>query len=550
MRHREPPCPPASSCTAGIARATWPAWADTARKRLRAALLALLPLAAAAPATAETTLRAVMHSPLRLTDPHATTAYITAWHGYMIYDTLIAVDGDNALQPQMLEKWDVSEDGKTYTLTLREGLAWHDGQPVTAEDCVASIRRWAAIDAMGQKLLKFTERIEAVDARRLRFVMTQPTDLALRALAKPSTSAPFILPKRVAEQPPGKPITDMTGSGPFKLVEFKPGVKTVYVKNAAYVPRPEPASGLAGGKRVKVDRVEWLVMPDHLTTANALTSGEIDLVEQFPYDLLPMLEGDAGIKVEPATSSPAYSMYRFNFLHPPFNDRKIRQAAMYAIGQEDVMKALVGNPKYWRTCASLWGCGTPMQADAGQDMVVPSNIDKARALLKEAGYDNTPVLMLHATDVASLSPQPVVMAQALRQAGFNVTLAAMDWQSVASRRASRALPADGGWSILNTNMYTADLADPVRTPMAAADGDKAWYGWPDFPQVEALRDQYALSSDPAEQKRIAAELQRVAIDEGLYVPLGQSTPLRAYSSKLSGLPLAPAPVFWGVDKTP
>ena len=218
---------------------------------------------------------------------------------------------------------------------------------------------------------------------------------------------------------------------------------------------------------------------------------------------------------------------------------------MYAIGQEDVMKALVGNPKYWRTCASLWGCGTPMQADAGQDMVVPSNIDKARALLKEAGYDNTPVLMLHATDVASLSPQPVVMAQALRKAGFNVTLAAMDWQSVASRRASRALPADGGWSILNTNMYTADLADPVRTPMAAADGDKAWYGWPDFPQVEALRDQYALSSDPAEQKRIAAELQRVAIDEGLYVPLGQSTPLRAYSSKLSGLPLAPAPVFWG-----
>ena len=98
----------------------------------------------------------------------------------------------------------------------------------------------------------------------------------------------------------------MTGSGPFKLVEFKPGVKTVYVKNAAYVPRPEPASSLAGGKRVKVDRVEWLVMPDHLTTANALTSGEIDLVEQFPYDLLPMLEGDAGIKVEPATSSPAY----------------------------------------------------------------------------------------------------------------------------------------------------------------------------------------------------------------------------------------------------
>ena len=153
MRHRDQPCQPVSSRTAGIARAARPAWTDAARARLGAALLALLPLAAAAPASAETTLRAVMHSPLRLTDPHATTAYITAWHGYMIYDTLIAVDEDNRLQPQMLEKWDVSEDGKTYTLTLRVGLTWHDGQPVTAEDCVASIRRWAAIDAMGQKLL-------------------------------------------------------------------------------------------------------------------------------------------------------------------------------------------------------------------------------------------------------------------------------------------------------------------------------------------------------------------------------------------------------------
>ena len=228
-----------------------------------------------------------MHSPLRLTDPHATTAYITAWHGYMIYDTLIAVDEDNRLQPQMLEKWDVSEDGKTYTLTLRVGLTWHDGQPVTAEDCVASIRRWAAIDAMGQKLLKFTERLEALDARRLRFVMTQPTDLALRALAKPlhvGALHPAQTRRRTAARQAHhrhdrlRPV-----QGRRVQARREDGLRQERRLRAA----PGTRQRLAGGKRVKVDRVEWLVMPDHLTTANALTSGEIDLVEQFPTTCCP-----------------------------------------------------------------------------------------------------------------------------------------------------------------------------------------------------------------------------------------------------------------------
>ena len=237
-----------------------------------------------------------------------------------------------------------------------------------------------------------------------------------------------MMPKRIADLAIGQPITDMTGSGPFKVIEFKPGVKTVYAKNTDYVPRKEPASGLAGGKVVNVDKVEWDVMPDALTTANALLGGEIDFVEQFPYDLLPMIEGNKDLKEESLSPVGYFTMYRFNFKYPPFNNKKIRQAAMYAIGQEDVMKALVGNPKYWKTCASLWGCGTPLESDIGKDVVVPSNIEKAKALLKEAGYDNTPILVMHATDVGTLSAQPVVMAQALRKAGFNVNLAAMDWQ--------------------------------------------------------------------------------------------------------------------------
>ncbi|OZI17190.1 ABC transporter substrate-binding protein [Bordetella genomosp. 7] len=519
-------------------------------KLVRAAALAGATLMAAGGVHAETVIRAVMHSPLRLTDPHATTAYITTWHGYMIYDTLLATDANNKVQPQMLEKWEVSDDGKTYTMTLRDGLKWHDGQPVKAEDCVASIKRWAAGDGMGRTLLKFVSSIDVVDDKTFRIVMTEPTDLALRALSKPTGTAAFMMPKRIAEIPVGTPITDMTGSGPFKIAEFKPGVTTVYVKNPDYVPRKEPASALAGGKVVNIDKVVWNVMPDALTTANALMGGEIDYVEQFPYDLLPMLDGNSDFKVESLSPVGYFTMYRFNFKYPPFNNKKIRQAAMYAVGQEDVMKALVGNPKYYQTCASLWGCGTPYESDIGKDMVVPSNIEKAQALLKEAGYDNTPILVMHATDVGTLSPQPVVMAQALRKAGFNVNLAAMDWQTVATRRASKAAPDAGGWNVHNTNWYATDIMDPVRSAPASANGDSAWFGWPDFPEIEALRTKFALTSDPAEQKKIADEVQRIGIEEGLYVPLGQMSVPTAYSVKLSGLVHAPIMAFWNVKKAP
>lgn len=517
-------------------------------KLVRAATLAGAALAVVGTVQAEIVIRAVMHSPLRLTDPHATTAYITTWHGYMIYDTLLATDADNNIQPQMLDKWEISDDGKTYTMTLRPDLKWHDGQPVKAEDCVASIKRWAAGDGMGRALLKFVSSIDVIDAQRFRIVMTEPTDLALRALSKPTGTAAFMMPKRIADTTIGMPITDMTGSGPFKLTTLRPGVQTVYIKNTDYVPRKEPASSLAGGKVVNVDKVVWDVMPDAMTATNALLNGEVDYVEQFAYDLLPMLDGNDEFKVETLSPVGYFNMYRFNFKHPPFDNKKIRQAAMYAVSQENVMKVLVGNPKYYQACASLWGCGTPFESDIGKEMVVGGNIDKARALLKEADYDNTPILIMHATDVGTLSPQPVVMAQALRQAGFNVNLAAMDWQSVTTRRASKASSNAGGWNIHNTNWYATDIMDPIRSAPAAANGDNAWFGWPEFPEIEALRTKFALTADPVEQKKIADEVQRIGIDEGLYVPLGQMSVPTAYSVKLSGLLHAPIMAFWGVKK--
>src|SRR5438477_8345449 len=268
---------------------------------LRTAILAAAYTAglavAATPAPAQKTLRAVMHSDLKILDPIWTTAYIVRNHGYMIYDTLFATDAKGEIKPQMVGNYEVSADKLTHTFTLRDGLAWHDGQPVTAEDCVDSIKRWAAKDSTGQKLMTFVDNLEVKDAKTFVMKLKSPTGLVLLGLGKPSSNVPFMMPKRVAETDPNTQISDFTGSGPFvfKRDEWKPGDKTVYVKFDKYTPRPEPASGLAGGKVVKVDRVEWRAISDHQQAVNALLAAEIDFIEAPPHDLLPLGLADPNV---------------------------------------------------------------------------------------------------------------------------------------------------------------------------------------------------------------------------------------------------------------
>jgi len=296
-----------------------------------------------APVAAETTLRVVMHSDLKIIDPIWTTAYIVRNHGYMIYDTLFAMDAKGEIKPQMVDKYEVSKDQLTYTLTLRDGLTFHDGKPVTSEDCIASIKRWSAKDSMGQKMMGFVKEMQVVNPKTFKLVLTEPTGLVLSALGKPSSNVPFIMPKRVADTDPNTQISDSTGSGPFifKKGEWKPGDQVVYVKNPSYKARKESPSGLAGGKVVKVDRVEWKAIPDHQTAINALLAGEVDMLESPPHDLYPVLKADPNVTL--FTSNPLGNQYtfRFNTLHKPFDNPQVRQAVFYAFNQEDFLKGVI-----------------------------------------------------------------------------------------------------------------------------------------------------------------------------------------------------------------
>jgi len=499
------------------------------------------------------TITAVMHSDLRIIDPLFTTAYITRDHGYMVYDTLLATDSDFKIQPQMADV-KVSDDKLTYTFTLRDGLKWHDGAPVTAEDCVASLKRWGRADNMGQKLMDFTVSIEPIDAKSFALKLKEPYGLVLDSIGKPSSYTPFMMPKRMAETPAGQQMKEQIGSGPFKFVqaEFQPGVKAVYEKNADYVPRKEAPSWTAGGKVAKVDRVEWITMPDAQTAVNALQSGDIDFMENPSFDLLPVLKGNKDIKIETLNKLGFQTLGRMNFLHPPFDNVKVRRAALLALNQKDVLDALVGNPEFYKICGAYFVCGTPLATEEGAgNLIKGGGIAEAKKALAESGYDGTPIVIMAPGDVVTLKAQPIVSAQLLRDAGFKVDLQATDWQTVVARRASQKPTKEGGWNMFFTNWVGADVMNPIANASIGGRGTKGgWFGWAENAKIEELKDKFARSGSPDEQKKIAAEIQKEAYEQVIYVPLGQYLAPSAWRKSLTGVLDGPAtPIFWNIDKS-
>jgi peptide/nickel transport system substrate-binding protein len=512
-----------------------------------------LSAALAVPSLADAkTITAVMHADLR--DPGMlTTAYIVRDFGYMVYDTLLAEDSNFKIQPQMAE-WKVSDDKLTYTFTLRDGLKWHDGTPVTAEDCVASLKRWGKADGMGQKLMDFTASLDATDDKTITLKLKEPYGLVLESLGKPSSLVPFMMPKRLAETPAGKPVPELIGSGPFKFVqaEFQPGVKAVFEKNKDYVPRKEPPSWTSGGKVVKVDRVEWITMADAQTAVNALQSGDIDFMEAPSFDILPTLAADKDLKIETLNKLGYQTLGRMNFLWPPFDNVKVRRAAFMAINQKEVLDALVGNPEYYKICGAVFVCNTPLASDVGSESLVKGNgMAEAKKLLAESGYDGTPVVIMAPGDVVTLKAQPIVVAQQLREAGFKVDVQATDWGTVISRRTNQKSPKEGGWNMFFTNWVGADVLNPVVNVSIGGRGKNGgWFGWSEDAKVEAMRDAFSRASTPEEQKKIADDIQKEVYDQVIYIPLGQFFGPSAWRKSLTGVLDGPAtPIFWNIDKS-
>ncbi len=507
------------------------------------------PTPSLAQGAARSTLRFIPHSNLAAVDPVATSGYIVRNYGFMVYDTLFAVDPDFRVQPQMVDSHEVTNDGRTWRFRLREGLKFHDDQPVRGVDCVASIRRWGARDTMGQTLMLAVDEIRATSDRDFEIRLKRPFPLMLDALGKLSTQALFIVPERVGLSDPMIPNTETIGSGPFRFVrdQWVPGSLAVFERFAGYVPRAEPARGASGGKRVLLDRVEWRIISDPATSAAALQTGEVDWWEQPAFDLLPLLTRNRDVRVELTDPIGSLMMMRFNQLHPPFDNVRVRRAVQAAVNQRDYLDAAVGNARYSAECRSFFACDTPFGSDQGAQ-VMPGRLEEASRMLRESGYAGETVVIISPTDIPATNAMSLVTADLLRRLGMRVELVATDWSSVLARRANRSPPDRGGWSIFHTSWVGPDVASPIVHLPLRTHGSAAWAGWPTDEPLEALRTRFLEATGEAEQRTIAAEIQRRAFETVPFVPLGQMKQPTAYRRNVQGIVNAPVPFFWGVHK--
>ena len=429
---------------------------------------ATLALPAVAAAQGARVLRMVPQANLGSFDPIFTTADITRNYGYMIYDTLYGMTSALEPTPQMAAEHVVEDDGCRVTVTLREGVAFHDGSPVRAVDVVASLRRWMARNPFGQKLATVLDGVSAKDDRSVVFRLQKPFPLLFHALAGLS-QPPFIMPERVAKTDPFKQIDDTTGSGPFRFKrdEFNSGSLLVFERNAAYQPRGERPSLTSGAKVVHFDRVEWAIITDAATSAAALQRGEIAWFEQPPPEIQDLLRRNAQVKIENIDVLPRVGILRLNHLHPPFDNPALRRAILPAIDQADFMQAIVGtDPAMMDTRCGVFTPGTPNATTAGMDPLLdPRSLDRARAMIKDAGYTNGPMRLIGPTDVLAPTAMTQVAGDLFRRLGFNQDLALSDWGTVVQRRASKEPLDKGGWSALLTGFNSFDFTDPASHPL-------------------------------------------------------------------------------------
>jgi peptide/nickel transport system substrate-binding protein len=502
--------------------------------------------------TAARALRLVPHTDLSSFDPIWSAAYIARNAGLLVWDTLYGVDAKFQPQRQMVDAEEMSADGLTWTFRLRPGLKFHDGDPVRASDAVASINRWSAREPMGQMIKAIENELIAVDDRTFRWSLKKPYSKMLLALGKVGTPCCFIMPARIAATDPFQQIKDYVGSGPMRFLkdEWVSGARAAFEKFPGYVPRPEPASWLAGGKRIVSERIEWVVIPDAATASAALQNGEVDWLELVIPDLLPALRKNRNVTADISDPLGMAGFLFMNHLYPPFNDVRARRAILMALSQEDCMRAYVGDDdSLWKSMPGFITPGTPLYNEEGGEILKgPRKLDAAKRLLAESGYAGEQVTFMAPQDIANLKAWGDVTADLLTRLGMKVDYAAVDWGTMVARRAQKSPPGQGGWQMYVTGVYGVECLDPTNK-WIRANGDKAMFGWPNSARVESEITAWYDAKTLDEEKSIARRLNKVALEDVVCAPLGLLLRHQAWRKNISGVVQGPLPFFWDVSKT-
>ena len=519
--------------------------------RSLAAATALAAALATGDASAQKVLRYVPQANMGTMDPVNNLSSVTHQHSWRIYDNLFGEDTAGNVHPQMVESYQLSQDGLTYTIKLRPGIKFHDGSPVTPKDVIPSIQRWAKMDGGGKRLAALDMKLAAVDDRTFTLTLREPFPATPGVLAYGST-AMYVMREKEATTDAATPVTEPIGSGPFVFNkgEFQPGSKIVYDKNKDYVPRSEPVNAFAGGRIAKVDRIEVMIMPDAATAVAALDRGEIDMYETPPLDLLPVLKRNPNIKIVVFNKAGALAFFRPNFLHPPFNNVKARQALMHMVDQEDYMRAAIGSdPANWKVCWAVQVCGTPTASEAGSEPYRKADLAKARQLLQESGYKGEKIYVLVPMDQQVIRDLAQVTVQKLKDIGANAEPVAVDWGVALQRGNNKGDPAQGGWHLFHTWTVGQILGSAISAVHLGMPCDGGGYrGWLCDPQMEANLAEWIKAGTTERRKPVGEKIQRRAMEMVNFVPLGQFFQPMATRANISGIQETLLPVFWNIEK--
>jgi peptide/nickel transport system substrate-binding protein len=526
------------------------------RRTFLAASATTLALPGVTRAASKQVLRFVPQADLAVLDPILTTAGVTRSHGYLVFDTLYGVTGPEygfKAMPQMAAGHQVEDEGRTWRVTLRDGLVFHDGQKVLARDCVASIRRWGTRDTLGQALMARTDQVSSPDDKTIMFRLKRAFPLLPDALGKLTPNICAIMPERLASADPYKQITEMVGSGPyrFKTDERVQGSRFVYERFPGYRPREDgEPDWTSGPKLAHFDRVEWHIIPDPTTASAALQLGEVDWWELPTSDLLSVLRRSGNIRVPIIDPTGNCAILRPNHLHPPFDNPSVRRALLGAIDQTEFMTAVMGDDRsLWKTPCGFFTSRSPAANDSELTVLAGrSDNEKVRRDLLAAGYRGEGIVLMAPQDVPNQKAMSEISADVMRRVGLNVDYQAMDWGTVLQRRSSKSPPSQGGWNAFCTRFWGSEFLSPAAHSPLRSNGAQAWFGWPTSPRIEALREQWFDAPDLQTQQALAGEIQAQAFEDVPYYPLGLYYNPTAYRSDLSGV-LNGGPFFWNVRRT-
>ncbi len=475
--------------------------------------------------------------------------YVSLCHGYAVFDTLFGTDAGQQVRPQMAEGMTVSDNGRGWTIRLREGLRFHDGEPVRAPDCVASLSRWAAQQASGRIVAGYLDKWAARDDRTIEITLKRPMP-SLGIVMATAVFPPFIMPERLARADIAKPVVEMVGSGPFrfKADEYVSGNFVAYERFDGYTPRQEPPVWTSGGKVAKVARIEWKIIPDAATAVAALQQGEVDWLDHPIADLVPVLRTAKDIVLGNLDPGGWTGFLRFNQLQPPFNNEGVRRAVMAALNQEDFLRvATADNPALYTICKSVFPCGTPSGDQAGS-AAMPGDPAAAKVLVRQAGYGGEKVVLLGATDIPPVGDFAQIIADTMTRIGINVDLVSTDWGTVTQRRAKKSSVAQGGWSAFVSNINAPAIANPAVNFLIRGQGEAGYVGWYENAEVETLARDWLEATTDAARADLTGRIQAVAFRTVPIVPLGQYMQPTAYRASVSGILQGPAVLPWNVSK--